>query len=281
MKKFLVLILAFAVYVFGSGCAYVDAGSVGVKFHKFGAGRGIDNQVLTAGVYAVGINEQIFTYPIFVKQYPFTHDADEGSPTDESIYFSSKEGVSCWLEIGVSCRAIENKVPLLFQKYRTDIYRIIHVNIRQDIRDYINEHGATMSVEDLYGAKKTVMMATVRERLTKKWAEDGIEITQLSMLSDVTFPDEVNAAIIGKIKATQEAMQRQNEVQKANADAEISIARARGEAEAYRMKSASITPQMIELERIAVDKIRAEKWNGQYPQYMASSMPIPILPMNK
>ena len=67
--------------------------------------------------------------------------------------------------------------------------------------------------------------------------------------------------IVAKIQATQEAMQRENEVQKARADAEIKITAAKAEAESIRMRQQVITPNLIQYEAV-------QKWNGVLPSYM-------------
>lgn len=86
--------------------------------------------------------------------------------------------------------------------------------------------------------------------------------------------EEIIDALNAKVEATQIAIQRENEVRTAEAEAQKKIAEARGKAESIlleakaqaetnRLLSQSITANLIEVKRI-------EKWDGKYPTVMGS-----------
>lgn len=80
---------------------------------------------------------------------------------------------------------------------------------------------------------------------------------------------------IAKEKALAEANRTEQEKQKA---AQLKIA-AQAEAEAMRIKTNALSQNksLIEYERVQVEKIQAERWNGQLPQNIYGSAPLPIL----
>jgi len=52
-------------------------------------------------------------------------------------------------------------------------------------------------------------------------------------------------------------------VARAKGEAQVLIEQAKAEAEANRLRAGSITSQLLELERLKVERARVEKWNGQ------------------
>jgi regulator of protease activity HflC (stomatin/prohibitin superfamily) len=278
------VVIAIAVLGFGIyGCTSwqkVPAGHVGVKVHLLGSSKGVDNESVGVGRVWIGWNEELFLYPTYIQQYRFTQAKEDGdSPTDEAFYFQNKDGVKCNVDLAVEAYADPAKVSILFQKYRKDLKTIIHVNLRNSIHNTVQAETSAMSTEELYSTKKVQLIAKIEEAVKAEVEPYGIVITKVSLLSNVRFPDEVERAIVAKIQATQEALQRENEVQKAKADAEIKLTNAKAEAEAIRLSANTITPLMIELERIKVQKAYVDKWNGVESIYkMGNATPLISIP---
>lgn len=59
----------------------------------------------------------------------------------------------------------------------------------------------------------------------------------------------------------------------ARSKAKLQIERARGEAEANRLRNASLSPQLLELKRLENDRARIEKWNGDVPRMVSATRP--------
>src|SRR5215831_12493202 len=80
------------------GCATttrVDAGHVGIRVKLAGSDRGVqDMPVVTGWVVYNPLTEQIVLFPTSVQNVVWTQSAHEGKPFDESITFSSSEGVN-------------------------------------------------------------------------------------------------------------------------------------------------------------------------------------------
>lgn len=265
MKKILFAAMIIIAMVFVSSCGtMVPAGHVGVKVYLLGKSKGVDHEVLGVGRYWIGMNEQLIIFPIFVQQYSFTRDKNDSSPEDEAFYFQNKDGVKCNFDLSIQAHADPEKVTILFQKFREELPAIMKVNIRKLIQNKVQTYASALSLEELYGPKKIEMLKRIEVEIRDEVAVYGIVIDAMSLLSDVRFPEEVEKAIVAKIQATQEAMQRENEVAKARADAEIKVLNATAEAKAIQMKNVSISEIMVQYEAV-------QKWNGVLPTYMMGS----------
>lgn len=139
---------------------------------------------------------------------------------------------------------------------------IIHVNIRSYLRNLVQKYTSSMSIEDLYSDKKVVLIKNIEKDLKETVEPLGIIVEAVSLISDIRFPTEIEASITAKIKATQEALQRENELQEAEADAKIKIAQARAEAESNKIKQQLLSPDMMNY-NVRMEFIK--KWNGQVP----------------
>src|ERR1700683_2779748 len=80
-----------------AGCSTttrVDAGHVGILVKLAGSDRGVqDMPVVTGWVFYNPISEQIILFPTSVQNIVWSANPHEGRPIDESITFSSNEGV--------------------------------------------------------------------------------------------------------------------------------------------------------------------------------------------
>lgn len=273
MGKILLAIISIVILlaIFIPACSTkVEAGYVAVRVNLYGDNRGVDNKVLGAGRYFDGIGYEFFKYPVFTNLYPFTKDKSEGSEEDEAFRFQSKEGVKCDADIGVQCYADSKNVNILFQKYRREMPFIIKNYLKADIRDALNKHVSGMSVDSLYGNGKITLMKNILAELQEQYKGSGIVIENITLLSDIRFPEEITKGIVSKMSANQRAMQRENELREAEALAKKKIIKAEAEASANRAKMQTITPQLVEWERLQIQRDFISKWNGSsVPQTIA------------
>ena len=65
-------------------------------------------------------------------------------------------------------------------------------------------------------------------------------------------------------------------IARAKGEAQITIERARAEAEANRLRATSITPQLLELEKLQIEKQRITKWNGNEPHTVIQSPNVQV-----
>jgi regulator of protease activity HflC (stomatin/prohibitin superfamily) len=125
------------------------------------------------------------------------------------------------------------------------------------------------------------MLTFVNKAISDKFKPTGVIITDVAYKSDIRLPDNVRESINEKIKATQIALQKEQEVMQAEADAKKTVAKADGDskailmmakaqAQANELLSNSITATLVNYEL-------AKKWNGVTPIYSGQGSVLPPL----
>lgn len=274
MKKlFAVLSLLFM-----TACSQVPAGHVGVKVYLLGTNKGVDHEVLGIGRYYIGMNEQLYLFPVFQQNYTWTRSEHEGKPVDESMNVQTKENMNVNMDVGISYHLQQDKVPQIFQKYRKPIEEIQEVQLRNSVRNALNSAAAHMSVDQILGADKEKLLAEATKTVQDEFNPEGIMVDKLYLVSSPRPPQNIVEAINSKLEAVQKAQQRENEVAEARAQAEKEVAKAQGdataaltrakaEAEANQLKLKTLTKELIQYEAI-------QKWNGELPNITSGAVPF-------
>ncbi len=98
-------------------------------------------------------------------------------------------------------------------------------------------------------------------------------------IEDISYSQAYEQAIERKQIAQQEALAEKNKTEKARQEAEQQLIKAKAEAEAMRIQTQALSQSksLIEYEKVQVEKIQAERWNGQLPQNIYTNAPLPIL----
>lgn len=267
MKKFIMLI-AVLMGTMLTGCyEKVEAGNVGVKVNLLGSDKGVENEVLRPGRYWIGVNEDLFIFPTSQQNYVWTVSKEEGASKDESFTFQTADGLTIGTDVGVSYQVHPEKVPALFQKYRKGLDDVTNIHLRNAVRDELNKQGALDSIATLIGAGKGHLFKSVQDSVAKRFDSIGIVGLKLYIVGNFRLPATIEASINAKIAATQKSQQAENELATAEAEGKKIVATAEAEARANAVKQQSITPALLELEKI-------KKWDGHYPQVVSSGTPF-------
>lgn len=284
MKKVTWLMLLVAVVLSSTSCLdRVEAGFVGVKVNLLGDNKGVQAEPLGVGRYWIGMNEQLFIFPVSQVNYVYTQSQTEGSEENEEFTFQTKEGMNCEADLGVALSFSSEKVSTMFQKYRKGVDDIRSIVVRNEIRDALNRVSSTMSVEDIYGVGKAKLIDSIQSIVKKNLEVNGILIDKISLIGSIRIPDNIRASLNAKVQMTQDAQRAENQVQKAIAEANIRTAKAKGEADAKRIEadaeayynrtvSSSLTPSLVEIKRI-------DKWDGVNSTTILSGSSQPIVNM--
>jgi regulator of protease activity HflC (stomatin/prohibitin superfamily) len=290
-----VVVLALGAGALFLGCnatLRVDAGHVGIRVKLAGSERGVqDMPVVTGWVFFNPLTEQIVLFPTSVQNVVWTQSTHEGKPFDESITFSSNEGVNISADVGLSFHIEPSLAPRLYNRFRlNDPIALADGYIRNTVREAFNDVASHLPVQDIYGGGKSKMLQDATERCRDVLGKDGIVIDQLTINGALRLPQNVVDAINRAMEATQNAIQSRNRVAQVEAEAQQAITQAHGQAEAARQKAggdadallirARAEAQANEIIRLsmtaAVLQYRAiEHWDGKLPMY--SSGPLPLL----
>lgn len=261
-----------------AACSTVPAGHVGVKVYLLGSSKGVDSEELGVGRYWIGWNEELYLFPTYMQNYTWTKEPDATGTEDESISFQTVEGMTANADVGISYSLDPGRINKIFQTYRRGVDEITDTFLRNMVRDSLVKQASTKPIEYIYGAGKAELMQKVQEDVQSQVEPIGIKIDKIYWIGEIRLPQTVIDSINNKNAATQMAQQRQNEVAQARAEAEKKVAEARGEADsillraqsqaqANKILSESLTPELVKYREV-------EKWDGRYPSTMLGGQGI-------
>jgi len=265
---------------------------VGIKVDLAGSQRGVEDLPIRTGwVFYNPARSKVVEYPTYVQTAKWTHGLNEGRPINEEISFNTLQGLTVYGDISLSYHLDPAKVPAFYVKFRSDdIDQFTHGFLRNVARDSMNRVAANYTVEEIMGEKKPEMEQRSRDELQGEVKDIGVVIEQFGFIGSPRPPETVVAAINAAQQAKYIAQQKQNELLQSQADAakqvaaaegqaKAQIAIAQGEAESNRVRAASISPQIIEWQKLAVTDRWITRWNGSMPQVQTGGN-IPGLLLN-
>lgn len=275
----------------------VPAGYVGVVYNMSG---GVDGEVLTQGWHLVSPTKKVTTYSIGIEQSYLTSEEKGDSEKDESFNIPTSDGKTVKVNLEFSYRFDAERVTDTFVQFKGRSGESVKDTfIKPKIMAWTQEISATYPVTDIFGDKRTQINAELDTYLKEKFAPYGIIIDTVNF-TDISVDDETAAAIQKKVTAQQELELANIEAQtakvqaekdkqvalieaeknkeaakiqaeqakiKAQGEAEAKKIAAQAEADANRKIAESLTPELIEKQKI-------EKWNGDVPKVQGNSTPI-------
>lgn len=307
-------LLVFSIIFASCTLTRVNVGYVGVKVKLAGSERGVqDMQLKTGWVWYNPLTEQVIEFPVSVQNIILSASPHEGGEqkekdqpdhaVDESITFSSIEGVNVNTDIGFSFHIDPQQAPHLYARFRqNDMRQLAYGYMRNVLREDFSEVASKMPIQEIYGSGKTKLVADVTARVSASLAKDGVIVDQLTINGALRLPPNVADAINNAMAATQNAIQSENKVRQVKAEADQAIAAATGQAQAAREKAQgeadallistkaqaeariltatseaksnsivqqSLTPQIIQYKATTT-------WDGKLPTYMGSGA-VPMI----
>jgi regulator of protease activity HflC (stomatin/prohibitin superfamily) len=253
-----------------AACDRVEVGHVGIKVDQWGGDKGVAQTTLGPGLYWVGMAYKMYEFPTFIQNYVYTKKESAQSPGDESLTFQSIEGMAVNADFGLSYHFEPARIPNLFQQYRQGPWEIRTVVVKNMLRDILVNESSEYAIEDLYGPKKTEFLKSVQEQLKVRLEPLGLNLTEFYVIGNFRLPEVIVTAMDKKFEANQIALQRQNELAQAKAQAEKAIAEARGLAESNNIVTKSVTPELLQFKAL-------EKWDGKLPQAMGGNSAVPFI----
>ena len=272
MKRALIVLLALTL----AACGQVRPGHVGIKVNQFGSGAGVENQSLGVGTYFTPFGTTIIEYPVFTQTYTYTQSSTEGAANNEEFTFQDKNGLNISSDIAVSYSVNPELAPKLYSKFRVDAAGLVSGQIRNSIRDSLNNRASSLGVEEIYGPKKQELLQTVQTDVANYFRPYGLNIEKLFYAGTIRMPEQVRDQINQRIANEQAALAAQANVATATANAQAKIEQAKGDAAANLLIAQSIAanPQIVQLRAI-------EKWNGVLPVYTGGGGPMPFIGVQK
>jgi len=229
--------------LFGSMAVIVQPGQAGVVV-LFGTVR---TQVLPAGLHFINPFSQVVEMEVRTRNYTMSGVADEGQKKgDDSIPVITSDGLTVKLDSTVFYHLEQEYCAKIYERIGTDVEGQI---LRSQIRTSLRDAAAGLTATELYTTKRMSFVENVSKTLTAAFKERGITMEQV-LLRNVLLPDQITKAINDKIAADQDAQKMAFVLQKERQEAERKRIEAEGQAKAQQIVSQSLTPQIIEYQRI-------------------------------
>lgn len=280
--KFAILAVVSAALAVSGACERIGPGYVGIKVSNAGTNRGVDKNALQTGwVYYMPGFSTVVAYPTFVQQVVLTKDENEGRPEDDEITFTNKDQMTISADISFAYHLEADKVPAFYEKFRSDdLNAFTHGYLKSLIRDKFNEVGGRYTIADIMG-NNGPFLKEVHDAVAAEVSPFGVIMeAQFGFIGAPRPPAAVIDAINQKVQAQQIALRTQIEIQQAQATAQKEIAKAQGEASATLTRaqaqadandkiSKSLTPELLEWQKL-------QRWNGALPQFSGATPFITI-----
>ena len=255
-KKGLVIGLVAVVAVVGGGfiaksTERIPDGYVAVQYTTSGA----KDKVLNAGWHFINPLIKTKEFPISDEQFVLAKSKKE----DTSFKVSTSDDANISIGFQMTYNYIPEKVVSTYKRFRgMDGEDIVEMRVKNILKSKISEVTANYSLMDIYSGDRTKINNEIKECLKSSFSEKfGINVTDASIID--AYPDKkLKESIDARVKALQEKQQAEAEQEKvkvqketekmqASADAEIVVTKAKAEAEANRLKSESVTDELIRM----------------------------------
>jgi hypothetical protein len=281
-----VCVLSLAVVGCNPTGEYVGPGKAALLMELYGEGRGVKNaEIFEGGKVIVPPGKDLMIYPISYFNAVFTQDTSEGAPKDQRINFSASGGSNVGVDMSVSfswsIEQMEGKpkgytrLHEFVSKYNQEPSEFVNSTLFTATRDCATKSAADqkLGAAAILGNVQPLLEGT-KTCLASKFPE--LVISNVGSLGRVVVDKSIQDIINAQFTAQQGAITAEANAARAKADgaallaeatakANAAVEEARGKAEADRLRSASTTPQILELRRLEVQLVEANKWNGVRP----------------
>lgn len=272
-KGFVYAIIALFVASCCISCGYerIDAGHVGIKVNLYGDDKGVDNVTeVTGAQWFNSIKTEIYEFPTYVQNAIWTAGENEGSEVNEEFRVTSKDGLVAAFDVSLNYRVAPEKVISIFKKYRKPLGELDATILRNYVREGFNNSALNYTAEQLF-EQRAKFQNEAEDAIKAILEPEGFITEQIVLLNEIRLPESVKRNVEAKVNAKQIALQKEQELQQAVADANKKIEDARGDSEsmkinadaqryAYEQKQRALTTLLVQQQFI-------EKWNGVLPVY--------------
>lgn len=234
----------------------IDTGKVGVVYSMKG---GVKDETLSQGYHFINPLLKVKEFTIGNEQLILSQDKREGSENDDSFKVATSDDASISISFQMSYRYNPEDVVDTYKKFKgMDGEDIVEQRVKTILKSKISEITTNYSMMQIYSGNRAEINNKITEYLNEEFRKSfGIEVLDASII-DVHPDAKLKESIDARVKALQEKQQAQAEQEKvkvqketeriqAEADANITVTKAKAEAEANRLKSESITDELIRM----------------------------------
>jgi len=246
---------------------------------------------------------------ITVDRTPVTRQWSPGKADKNALWLESADSIGFstgWL---VTAMVEEEDTSLFLYSYKnTSLATVLDTELRSRIQSIASQVAATYKM-DLLRDKKNELIEKVKADAIPFFESRGITITTIGQFGGLEYENEKIQLAIDDTFVAQQAKVKNAALLEAQTDANKRIelealavaqaARSKGQGDAdarysvfqaeakgieavnAALAKANQNPMLVQLKQIEVDKVRAEKWDGRYPQwYMGGGSNAPSMLLN-
>ena len=259
VKILIVVAVVVSAAMFIKGGTYVGQGEVGVVYSMK---DGVQEETLSPGFHLVSPFDKVRDYPVSQQQLVLSNNAsdfNEKKLKKDTHVDAPADGGMVKMNMTVNYNFMADRVTDLYEKFNgMDGEDLVESKVKNSIIAYIKEVTPKFSVMDIYSDKRAEVGQEITKYLNSKLNDEyGIEISS-ALIIDVQLDEALQAKVQAKEQAKQDAEKAeldkqtaiaQGEAKKAEAEAnaQVTITNAQAEAEANRLKSESITDELIKM----------------------------------
>ena len=241
------------------GGTYVGQGEVGVVYSMK---DGVQEETLSPGFHLVSPFDKVRDYPVSQQQLVLSNNATDFNEKElekDTHVDAPADGGMVKMNLTVNYNFMSDRVTDLYEKFNgMDGEDLVESKVKNSIIAYIKEVTPNFSVMDIYSDKRAEVGQAITEYLNSKLNDEyGIEVSS-ALVIDVQLDEALQEKVQAKEQAKQDAEKAeldkqtaiaQGEAKKAEAEAnaQVTITNAQAEAEANRLKSESITDELIKM----------------------------------
>ncbi len=249
-----IIACALGLLIIFTSCSTVEAGHVGVS-QVFGK---VQDTPLDPGLHFVNPLATVTHLDTRTQTYTMSHVRSEGQKEgDDSVDVISSDGLKVNMDVSILYNLQPDKAIFIVKTVGGDVSENI---VRPQIRAAIRDNAAAHTAVELYSTKKDVFVANVQKQLQAATSKYGIE-TQQVLLRSIQLPPEVMKSITDKMQAQQSSQAMQYKLEQTKQEADRQRAEAQGEADANRIRTQQLTPEILEARRIDAFKDLAKSGN--------------------
>lgn len=237
---------------------FVGQGEVGVVYT---ASHGVNEEVLLPGLHFTSPFAKIKDFPVSQQQLVLSNNPADYNLDEHADWHidAPADGGMVMLNMTINYNFMPDRIVDLYTRFNgMDGEAIVDNMVQNSIMAYIKEVTPQYSVMDIYSEKRAEVSKTITDYLNSKLNDEyGINVSS-ALIIDVQLDESLKSKVQAKEQAKQDAekaeldkqtaiAQAETDKVKAESEAAVAIEKARGEAEANRLLSESITPELIQM----------------------------------
>lgn len=255
------LSLAVLAGVIAGSVVIVPPGHRGVIFNRV---SGVKPAALGEGLgFIVPVLEQAILMNVRVQKD--SYDATAASKDLQTVH----------TKVALNYRPVPEAVPRLFSEVGMGYSDRV---IAPAVQEAVKATTARFTAEELITHREDVKKI-IQELVERYVSKVNIRVEEL-YITDFDFSRQFSEAIESKQIAEQTALKAKRDLDRIKIEADQKIASARAEAESLRMQKEAITPQLIQLRQVEMQRLAIEKWDGRMPVTMLGGGATPLLNLN-